>query len=588
MNRGNKFTALALFTTCMLMSGSLSATETINKVYRVGALAFASPISVYQRWQPTLERVSVETGLTLELIPLTPNELEQAVAKRQLDFIIGNALTSLTYKKDYGVSNLLTMISVTPSTAEHAVGSALIAKRSLKLSDSSALKQLRVISSDPKAFGGFQILAGELAHDGINIYKDLKGLTFVGFPQRKLLDQLLADEADIAILPTCVLESAINSGQVPADVLHVLLKQSHPEFGCQASSRLYPSYAFSKLGHTDHQIATDIVKVMLNIVETDLAAVEGRYRFWSAPVKDNHVFELLKQLDQWPFVTNWQRLRQDASPWVIFIGFLLLLGYLHHLRVKRLVVKRTKALREEMAEHKSTQKQLFEQQKQFFKAQRILLTGEMASGIAHELNQPLAGVRYLTQGCIYRLDDDQGELKEALNRTIEQVDRAQGIVKRFRNFCHQPSVLMPCDLKLLIEQTLTLMEPDFNRMRLTPSLELIQVEINADPSLLQQVLVNLIRNALDAMESTHSPALTIRLYQTDSSAELHISDNGIGLDDNALSRLFFPFETTKATGLGLGMVVCKRIVEEHGGNIHAKKNLPTGLTLSVTLPIEER
>ncbi|WP_259655834.1 sensor histidine kinase [Shewanella colwelliana] len=584
------------------------STTTIITPLRVGALAFAAPDAVYKRWAPTLARVSQETGIPLELIPLTPNELVEKVSREELDFIIGNALITVAFKKDYGVSHLLTLMPRNQVSPEHAVGSALIAKQSLNIRHFQDLMHLKVVSSDPNAFGGFQILAGEMVKQGLNPLTDLKHLSFVGFPQDKLLDQVLDGRADVAILPTCVLESALARHLVPPNALHILLPKTDSDIGCQTSSQLYPSYAFSKLGKTDHKAASAIVRALLAITAQDTQAVAGHYKYWSVPVNDSHVFALLKNLQRWPFVTNWQRLAEDATPWALLIAIGLLLGYFHHLRVKRLVVKRTKALSDEMAQHKHTQKALFEQQKQFYKAQRVLLTGEMASGIAHELNQPLAGIRYLTQGCIYRLDETQTDLKQALNKTILQVDRAQSTIKRFRQFCQQPSVYQNCDLKDLIDETLNLMQPDFKRMKLVPQLALWPITVSVDQSLMQQVLVNLIRNALDAMETSHKPRLQISVLDDAGQVHIVITDSGVGLNDDALQRLFFPFETSKANGLGLGMVVCKRIVEEHGGKIRAFNNQkattelddlkargnltfisaipPKGLTVLVTLPLK--
>ncbi|RTR38958.1 sensor histidine kinase [Shewanella canadensis] len=554
---------------------------------RIGVLSFASPDTVYQRWAPTFDRVAENTGHTFSVLPLTPGELQEFVANDKLDFIIGNALTTVTFKKDYGVSNLLSLVPNYHSDPDHAVGSALITRSSLNIEDIGQLSTMSVVSSDPNAFGGFQILAGELASHSINPFKDFKKLTFVGFPQDKLLNLVLDKKADVAILPSCVLESAIKKGLVPETALKVVLQKEVPNYECAVSSSLYPSYAFSKLGHTDHVLATQVVKSLLKITNKDKEAISGRYQYWSAPVNDREVFRLLRTLNRWPFVTNWEFLLKGAVPWVIGALILLLLGYLHHLRVKRLVVLRTRALSSEMEQHQRTQKELFEQQKQFYKAQRVLLTGEMASGIAHELNQPLAGIRYLTQGCLYRLTPEQGELNSALNKAIEQVDRAQSTIKRFRQFCQQPSVYEKCDLKNLIEETLNLMAPEFKRMHLSPKLSLERVTTIADISLIQQVLVNLIRNALDAMESDDMPQLGIQLVEEDKHAVIIIEDSGIGLSEEALSRLFFPFETSKEKGLGLGMVICKRIVEEHGGQIHAV-NLIKGLKITVSLPIKEQ
>ena len=556
---------------------------------RVGILSFATPEAVSQRWKPTFDRVGSEIDQRFTLLALTPVELQEHVAEQKLDFIISNALTSVTLKKDYGASSLLTLLPLHSSEPDGAVGSAIITRAETEINELDDLTKYTLVSSDRKAFGGFQIIAGELALAGINPFLDLKGINFVGFPQNKLLDLVESGKADVAILPGCVFESALKDGSLKEGVLKVVLQRTQKNYNCLVSSELYPSYTFSKLGLTDHKLATQVVRSLLSIESNDKEAQLGRYQYWSAPVNDSHVFRLLKTLNEWPFVTNWALLLKGSIPWVIGCFILLLLGYLHHLRVKRLVVLRTLALSAEIELHQLTQKSLYEQQKQFYKAQRILLTGEMASGIAHELNQPLAGIRYLAQGCLYRLTPEQEELNTALNKAIKQVDRAQSTIKRFRQFCQQPSVYESCDLVMLIDETLNLMSPELKRMQIVPELTLANVSTVADISLLQQVLVNLIRNSLDAMEDTPNPALAITLCEQNQQAIISVQDNGIGLSDLALSRLFFPFETSKQNGLGLGMVICKRIIEEHRGNIVAtslNNEHAQGLNITLSLPIK--
>ncbi|PKG59170.1 sensor histidine kinase [Shewanella sp. GutDb-MelDb] len=561
---------------------------------RVGVLTFTHPDKVKQRWQPTIDKLEQDLNKSFKLMALTPSQLDRSVAEGKLDFLITNALTGVSYKKDFGSSSILTLIPLGNKDPNYSVGSALITRSSLEVTSFNDLKQLNAVSSDKQAFGGFQIFAGEMAHNGLNPFSDFKQLKFVGFPQKKLLTLVVNGEADIAILPTCVLENAISTGEIAPDSLHVVLPKQPSGFNCQRSSELYPYYSFSKLGKTDHRLATNVIRSLLSIHAEDSAAIQGRYDSWSATVNDSEVFKLLKQLQRWPFVTNWTSIFKSALPWACFAAIFLLLGYIHHLRVKRLVVLRTQDLQAETQQHTQTQKALLEQTKQFYKAQRVLLTGEMASGIAHELTQPLAGIRYLTQGCIYRLSDEQVDLKEAMTKAIQQVDRAQSTIKRFRHFCQQPSVMSHCSLNQILDETLSLMAAEFGRMQIAPELNAEQVSLNADPSLLQQVFVNIIRNALDAMEGVSSPQLIISLTKNEQYAQIDFKDKGSGLTESALERLFFPFETSKENGLGLGMIICKRIIEEHHGEIRAHNNphketdnSASGLTITIILPTKE-
>ncbi|MGI2258214.1 sensor histidine kinase [Shewanella sp. GXUN23E] len=565
--------------------------ETVTQVgkddIQIGVAAFADPLAVEDRWQPTADYLAKQLRQPVSLKVLPPDELEDAVAREEVDFLISNAITTVAFKKDYGISQLLTLVGTQTASPEHSVGSAIIARSNAVPTDWQELRHRKIISSSPEAFGGYQIFVGELAQHGMDVKRDLLQFSFEGFPQEDLLKQVYQGRADIAVLPACVLETAEARGDIPKGALQVALtkptEQLQSDFPCAVSTLLYPGYALSKLGHTDHLVASSVVKALLALDEADSASQLGRYRHWTVPVDDRQVFALLKTLQQWPFVTNWDKLLHTALPWLLGGGILLLLGGLHHLWVQRLVGIRTRALQAEMQLHKQTQQALLDQQKQFYKAQRVLLTGEMASGISHELKQPLAGIRYLTQGCLYRLQDSETPLSGALTKVLNQVDRAQETINRLREFCHRDSERCRCDLRTLLDETLNLMQPDFKRLKLVPRVNTVQALVDVDPVLIQQVLVNLIRNSLDAMEQVAEPALVLELSVNNKWAQLAITDNGKGLTREQHERLFMPFETSKPKGTGLGMVICKRIVEEHQGLLEARPLTP-GLCITVSLP----
>ena len=284
------------------------------KALRIGVLAFAHTEAVLSRWQPTIDRLEADLDLPVQLVALTPTELDQAVEQKTVDFIITNALTAVSYKRDHGTSSLLTLVPLMSNNPALAVGSALVTRKELNINSLADLSRLKVISTDQKAFGGFQIFAGEMAQQGLNPFDDFKQLDFVGFPQKKLLSLIETGDADVALLPTCVLENAIKHHEVSAGTLKVVLAKPIAELNCQSSSKLYPYYSFSKLGKTDHQLATKVVKSLLSIQATDNAAAKGQYDSWSATVNDSDVFKLLRQLQQWPFVTNWTSIFKSALP----------------------------------------------------------------------------------------------------------------------------------------------------------------------------------------------------------------------------------------------------------------------------------
>ncbi|MBY5921848.1 PhnD/SsuA/transferrin family substrate-binding protein [Ferrimonas balearica] len=575
---------LALILSCPL----LASTEV-----SVAVASFDRPEAVQQRWQPTLDYLNQgQSQYHFVLRAMPPAELEAAMERGQIHFMIQNSVKTVQFKEKFGASQLLTAAPLWTDSADKAIGSAVVMRAGEAISSIEQLASLRVVSTSPHAFGGYLAYLRELADRGFSPTSFFDDLQFVGFPQRQLLQRLLDGTADVAILPSCLMESAEVEGRIPVGALTVALDRRPADFPCGVSSALYPYFTLSMLSPADSETATYLVRRLLELAPDDPAAQRGRYQGWTVPMDDREVYALLKSIGLWPFETDWHYLAGRAMPFAIGLALLLLAGYFHHLRVKALVARRTTELREEMAEHEQTQRRLTEQERAFYKAQRVLLTGEMAAGIAHELNQPLASIRYLAQGCGYRLEKgaDSAELKEGLGRIGRQTEKAQGIIQRLKSFCARPMTNESVALDSLIEETLELMATDFRRFDCQPEVTLPRqggMTVPGDGVLIQQVLVNLIRNGLDAMEALipSQRQLSIALAPEADGWLVTIRDHGCGLSDEALDRLFFPFESSKPDGLGLGMMICKRIIDEHQGWIQAR-NAEPGLEIRVWLPGE--
>ncbi len=558
---------------------------------RLAVLAFDAPDKVRQRWQPTVDYLNAHLEEhKLVLLALRPHQVDRLVQHQSFDFFIGNAVKSLQLKQRHGSSQLLSLKPLGGRDPAFAVGSAIVTRKGQQISSLQALRNKQLVSVSQQAFGGFIAFWRELDQQGLAPLSDLPYLKFVGFPQSKLLHQVLSGSADAAIVPTCLLEHMENSGQLPKGELKVALARE-TDGPCASSTQLYPYSSLSKMGHTSNRLAAQVTRLLLDLYPTNPAAITGRYEGWTVPVDDSHVFALLKEIRLWPFDADWREFWPQVTPYLLGLAALLMLGYVHHLRVRAMVTRRTAQLSQEMADHRQTQEELEQQQRGFYKAQRVLLTGEMASGIAHELNQPLASIRYLTQGCQYRLEADpldKSALDQGLDRIADQTDRAREIIRKLREFCARSSRQEPVDLSVLVNETLALMAPDcrHNRCQIELREPVSAGVITGDPTLLQQVLVNLMRNGMEAMLSLPQEQRQLEIALTHSGDELCLSvrDRGPGLSDAKLARLFLPFESDKPEGLGLGMTICKRIVEEHHGRIEAQRQQP-GLALICHFPL---
>jgi two-component system, LuxR family, sensor kinase FixL len=246
----------------------------------------------------------------------------------------------------------------------------------------------------------------------------------------------------------------------------------------------------------------------------------------------------------------------------------------------------------DLTEHQQTQARLQELQSELVHVSRLSAMGEMASALAHELNQPLAAISNYMKGSRRLLagsaDPNTKKIENAMDRAAEQALRAGQIIRRLRDFVSRgESEKRVESLSKLIEEAGALglagaREQNIQlRFTLDPEFDLVLV----DRVQIQQVLVNLFRNALEAM--TQSPRRELIAANTgvaDDMIEIAVSDTGSGFHDDVKSNLFQTFFTTKEAGMGVGLSISRSIIEAHGGRMWAESNAAGGATFRFTLP----
>jgi two-component system NtrC family sensor kinase len=228
-------------------------------------------------------------------------------------------------------------------------------------------------------------------------------------------------------------------------------------------------------------------------------------------------------------------------------------------------------------------------QEQLMLTDRLASIGELASGIAHELNNPLTSVIGFSQLLMEK--DIADDFKEDLKLVHSEAQRAAGIVKNLLTFArkHGP-VKQLTQLNGVIEDVLRLRayEQKVNNVEVVRHFDTDLPEVMADHFLIRQVFLNLIINAEYFMAAEHNKGtLTITTKKADNTVRISFTDDGPGISRESLSRIFHPFFTTKEVGkgTGLGLSICHGIVAEHGGKIHARSQLGKGATFIVELPI---
>jgi signal transduction histidine kinase len=236
---------------------------------------------------------------------------------------------------------------------------------------------------------------------------------------------------------------------------------------------------------------------------------------------------------------------------------------------------------------------LKEQQRKIQHAERLAAVGELATGIVHEIKNPLAGIKVSIEVLNNELDLEQ-EDKEIFLRVINEVNRIESLLKNILNYA-RPSKSNPDSVSLhnmldsIIKTSEFSLRSPSDKSRLTKDINFVKdfssdiQNIYADPGHLQQVFLNLILNGIDAI--TEKGTITIKTARAaDKSVQIRISDTGRGVEPEALNMIFNPFFTTKTKGTGLGLAICKRLVEQHNGTISVLNNKEGGTTFIITLP----
>jgi signal transduction histidine kinase len=215
---------------------------------------------------------------------------------------------------------------------------------------------------------------------------------------------------------------------------------------------------------------------------------------------------------------------------------------------------------------------------------RLELLGQMAASITHEIGNPLGAIKGALSLQRREMEGKPyGKAGEYHGIIAEEIARLESILAEFRDFTRPLRVeKQPVRINELVNRTLKLAEMGHGGLSLVREPDPEAGEIQADPSLLRQVFLNLIRNAAEACGP--GGKLTIRTEHLHPGARIVFADDGPGIPPDLAGRIFEPFFSTKSGGMGLGLAICKRIVEAHGGTIAAGAASPTGATFTITLP----
>ncbi len=246
----------------------------------------------------------------------------------------------------------------------------------------------------------------------------------------------------------------------------------------------------------------------------------------------------------------------------------------------------------DLTEREESQAMLDQARSELARLARLNELGEMASTLAHELNQPLSAIANYVQGCrrmLEKLDEEYANrMRGALDETAKQALRAGNIIRHLREFTTRGETDKgPEDINHLVEEAgaLALVGSRERGIKSVFDFGSDSSIVVADRVQIQQVLINLMRNAMEAMRDSPEKQLTVRTrHLSPDWLQVEVEDTGPGISDEIAPQLFQPFVTTKANGMGIGLSISKRIIESHGGDLTVSRNAAGGATFAFSVP----
>lgn len=548
-------------------------------------LALRGDAHALVQWQPLVDHLNRQFPADhFQLSPVSLSGMKEAVRSERVDFLLTNPAQYVQLDNRYPLRWLVSLRSAQPPLqgSSNVVGSVILVRSDSPITTPRQLtgKNVGAVASD--AFGGYLLGYKELLSAGLNPEKDLQ-LHFSGYPADALLYQLRDRALDAVIVPVCLLEKMQAEGLLQAgDYRALLAKQSGQR--CLTSTELYPNWSFAALNHVPDRLADELTRQLLQMNTPGLPV-------WGAPASSRQVNQLLQDLNIHPTQRSlWQELYLWAQQhWLLLsgiFGVMVLLGA-NHLWVGYLVRRRGHQL-EQM--HQT----LRARETALARAQRLSALGEMASGFAHELNQPLAAIRHYAEGCRIRLErsDNQHELLPILEQIGQQAQRGAESIVNLRRWASKT----PHDenaqwllLRPLAAHVIQLMqiEQQYPQCRLTINIP-SQSQLYSQATLLEQVLTNLLSNSLQA----GARQITLRHEADAHQHRLIVEDDGGGLSDEQLALPFVPFRSTKQEGLGLGLVICQRLLKGQGAELTLENYLASaqrqGLRVILHFPVIQK
>lgn len=581
----------------LLVGVDSAASETI----RVGILASSEPLYELKTSAPFVQALEESFPLgEVETVRLSEVRLLDEIRIFRPDVVILSSSEFLRTVDAFGAHPVAARRPEEAQSAEHSAGAALLVRNDrTDLRDLQDLKGERAAATTPNAIEGWLALSKELhdaGEDPGHYFENVRFLTH-GFPDAVL--SVLSGSSDVAVVPACLLEEVEASGLVARGALRVVHAKKDDELACAHSTALYPGLIAATLPWTSPETARRIAVALFS------GPALGQPGAVDWVMQTN--FHELRELERALGLGAWARRSDWRDIWTqwkteICAGFgILLLLLLDEWRVRRLVLRRTEALRHTLAERDRIAEAEAQARKRLERLSRVGAVNQLCAMIAHELKQPLGAL--INYAAVIRMrakrEADRDPIAERAAEGIgREARRAADIVDAVRDYARREKRPMEkVDLARAAERAAESARRYAGRGASGAAEVSITVDLHGSapafvsgrPLVLELLVVNLLKNAVDAAKTAEIPGrVHLALSAGEDEILLSVEDNGPKLSEANLERLREAGSSMKAEGLGLGLSIVRGIADEHGAKLSFRPLEPQGLAALVRFrPIKE-
>ena len=519
----------------------------------------------------------------------SPSDLAEKAEEDQLDLVFGSSGFYRRTALRTGHKELLSIENKDYPNPNYTEGTSIVVSSSRNdLKTLEDLKDKTLSANAPFTFTGYLVPLAEFSGFVSEPEKFFKRQIFhgEGKTMKDVAKDVISGKADVGFLRLCMLETLEASGEIPKGSLKVLGEQTHAGERCRRSTPLYPGWTVSSTPHASSDL---IRKVSQGLLE--MSPVGSNDLRWGIATNYQSVDELYKKLKMGPYehLREWTVKGFIEKYWplllIVFIGVVFLAIFAFYLA--RLTQRRSKQLSRAFVVQRKLQQEKMETSEKIHRLQKVWAIGQLSSTFAHEVRQPLTTLQLLARGLI-RLKVRDALTSDTLSTTLanmnSQILRMNQIVERVREYAKTPiSHRVPLELEEIVKKVVKEFSQTYPRVRFEFMGD--SCRIKGDPVEVDLVVRNLLKNAVDATKEIQAPVVYVTLKKDESRGILVIEDNGPKLTDTQMKAIGQPLKTSKRQGLGLGLGIVRTIIESHTGSVSFSPNEPTGLRVSIFLPL---